>query len=564
MYAFSKQAHKPSWLQWEEVDFLSWRQDHRGWWGAGSNQVWSWMELDDSGSATGPSTSATPYLVSLNSNVSFTSIVTAGDSVNDADIPGQDADYRVAGIPDGIGAYDNHDGTFTILMNHEIPAIQGIVRDHGGTGAFVSKLVVDKGTLSVVSGDDLIEELFVFDTATRQYREAVGSELNLDRLCSGDLPDEGAFYFQSARSSLGYEGQIYLSGEETGNGRAFAHVATGTEAGNSYELAWMGNQAWENLVANPSTGEKTVVIGIDDTTPGQLFVYVGDKKNDGNAVEKAGLTEGKLYGIRVDGVAAESRHDGIDVGPSAGNQVIDRAKGSFSLVELGANGDASALDAAQLESDADGKGVTDFLRPEDGAWDPTNPNVFYFVTTDRFNAEEAYGTPDPQQDGQSRLYKLTFQDAEDPAKGGKIEMLLDGSELTNMMDNITVNSRGQVLLQEDPGGEAYSAKIWLYDPKADTRKAGGDKGDSGLTLLAQHDPARFGDSGIAPTLPFTTNEESSGIIDVSDILGTRGEDVYLLDVQAHYRTGDPATYEGGQLLAMTLETSHRPHDWLLG
>ncbi len=26
----------------------------------------------------------------------------------------------MVGIPDGLGAFDNHDGTFTVLMNHEL------------------------------------------------------------------------------------------------------------------------------------------------------------------------------------------------------------------------------------------------------------------------------------------------------------------------------------------------------------------------------------------------------------------------------------------------------------
>jgi hypothetical protein len=587
MYDLAKKLHKPSWLQWDDDDLFGrfdddWHfgpQNFRG-------REFAWMQNDDGGYQTGPSSSQSPYLVALDERVSFTSILTTGDRVNDADVAGPDTNYRMAGIPDGIGAFDNRDGTFTILMNHEIPLttqagapVPSAIRDHGGNGAFVSKLVVDKNTLQVVSGDDLIDHVFVFDTTAGQYRAGAGTELQLDRLCSGDLPDEGAFFFDAKHGpDLGYDGRIYLSGEESSNagkGRAFAHVATGNEAGNSYELAWMGNQAWENLLANPSTGKKTVVIGIDDTTPGELFVYVGDKKADGNAVEKAGLTGGKLFGIAVQGVADESRSDGIDAGAGAADGDIDRSKAAFSLVELGERGDVSRWDRAPLESDAEAKGVTDFLRPEDGAWDPTNPNAFYFVTTDAFNAHEAYGTPQTAADGMSRLYKLTFKDAADPAKGGTIEMLLDGTETTNMMDNITVNSRGQVLIQEDPGNEQYSAKIWLYDPNADTRKAGSDKGNSGLTLLAEHDVSRFGDRDADPstpdrpaTPPFNTNEESSGIIDVSDIFGTRGEDVYLLDVQAHYTTGDPQTVEGGQLLAMTLETGnnglHRhEHGWMM-
>lgn len=564
----AKKSHKPSWLAKDDDDHLGWMKEHRGESAPFARfDEWSWMEADDGGTATGPSSSQSPYLVPLDGRVAFTSILTAGDGVNDADLPGQDASYRMAGIPDGIGAYDNFDGTFTILMNHEIPAAFGVVRDHGATGSFVSRLVVDKDTLQVVSGDDLIEEVFVFDTATDSYRPAAGAELQFDRFCSGDLADQSAFFFDGKRQDLGYEGRIFLNGEESfgaalqSNGRAFAHIVTGAEAGNSYELAWMGNQAWENVVANPGTGARTVVIGLDDSSDGELYVYVGDKKATGNAVERAGLTDGRLFGIRVDGVANESRTDGIDAGANAADGDVDRGRASFSLVALGADGDVSDWNAAQLNADTEAKGVTDFLRPEDGAWDPTNPNAFYFVTTDAFNAQDAYGTPGSA--GQSRLYKLTFKDAADPLRGGTIEMLLDGSELPQMMDNITVNSRGQVLIQEDPGNEQYSAKIWMYDPKADTRKAGGDKGDTGLTLLAQHDPARFGERDADPTTPdrpatppYNTNEESSGIIDVSDILGVRGEDVYLLDVQAHYAT-DPETYEGGQLLAMTFDTSHQ-------
>jgi hypothetical protein len=47
----------------------------------------------------------------------------------------------------------------------------------------------------------------------------------------------------------------------------------------------------------------------------------------------------------------------------------------------------------------------------------------------------------------------------------------------------------------------------------------------------------------------TQDEESSGVIDVSAILGSGW---YLLDVQAHYNPdpSDPELVEGGQLLAM--------------
>ena len=49
------------------------------------------------------------------------------------------------------------------------------------------------------------------------------------------------------------------------------------------------------------------------------------------------------------------------------------------------------------------------------------------------------------------------------------------------------------------------------------------------------------------TGPFSRDEESSGIIAVSDIFG---EGNYLLDVQAHYNIGNAELVEGGQVLLM--------------
>ena len=50
-------------------------------------------------------------------------ILSVGDQVGVKDGPagfvGQPR--RMAGIPDGLGAFDNGDGTMTVLMNHELP-----------------------------------------------------------------------------------------------------------------------------------------------------------------------------------------------------------------------------------------------------------------------------------------------------------------------------------------------------------------------------------------------------------------------------------------------------------
>jgi len=480
--------------------------------------------------ATGPSTTTAPYLVPLNANVTTTSILTVGDSVGG---------YRMAGIPDGLGAFDNGNGTFTVLMNHELGSKLGAVHAHGATGAFVSKWTVDKSTLAVTAGEDLIKQTLTWDTATASYKAGA---VALDRLCSADLPATTAFY--NAASGKGYaDGRIFMSGEESADGRAFAHFVTGSEAGNSYELARMGNLSFENVVASPHASDKTIVIGLDDSRPGQVYVYVGDKTSTGTALDKAGLTNGKLYGVKVDGAADETRD-------AAGG--FSSAQPNFSMVDFG---DVSSLDGKTLQSRSETAGVTEFLRPEDGAWDPNTPGRFYFVTTDRFDTLKPDGAhPEYNQtftfdqhvtgeDATSRLWQMDFTDPADPSKGGKLTMLLDGNEGQQMLDNMTVTRDGKIILQEDPGNQAYSAKVWQYDIRTDT-----------LIPLAEHDPRLFG-TAVRPTAAITRDEESSGVIDVTDLVGTTNGRSYLLTDQIHARNADPALVEGGQLTLMTVRTT---------
>jgi len=473
---------------------------------------------------TGPSSSASPYIVGTIPGVNTKSILTVGDTYGTKP---DGTPYRLVGILDGIGAFNNDDGTtFTLLVNHEIGSVippgetqsvlLGITRRHGAAGSFITKLTINKSDLSVVGGEDLIQRISTFNRTTNSFN-APALGIPLQRLCSADLPPVSAFF--NAASGRGFDGRIFMNGEEVGNeGKAYGHLLDGT----TYELPRLGKFSWENSVANPATGDKTVVIGTDDTTPGQVYVYVGDKTNTGNEVERAGLNNGNLYGIRVTGLIDEPRATGIPSGTT------------FDLVNFN---DVTNTTGAQLQAASEVNNVTEFLRPEDGAWDPNNSNHFYFVTTDRFD-EFKFGADGSDSDtvidevGRSRLWRLRFNDASNPTLGGQIDMLLDGTEPHQMFDNMTITRRGQIFLQEDPGGQTYLAKLWRYNIAGDN-----------LNLIAQHDPDRF-----LPGAPnfLTIDEESSGIIDAEEILG---EGWFLLDVQAHYSIPGELV-EGGQLLAL--------------
>ena len=472
------------------------------------------------GTSTGPSSSATPYVLPVaGSGVAMKSLLTVGDAIGG---------YKMAGIPDGLGAFDNGNGTFTLLMNHEIGSTSGVTRAHGGKGAFVSSWVINKSDLSVVSGSDLIQNVYGWDAVnqrsnTTPNNTANGNGINFNRFCSADLASPSAFY--NASSGLGSQARIFLNGEEGGsNGYALANVASGGDKGNTYVLGRFnlssngsgltGVGGWENLLANPFAQDKTVVIGNNDGGSGflsqSLAVYVGTKTSSGSEADKAGLTNGVLKFVSVAGNSAE---------------IADSITRATNI----ANGTRFSLSATAS---------TAFSRPEDGLWDPNSPNKYYFVTTDRLDqAADGLGS----QIGNTRLWRLNFDDITNPDLGGSIELLVDGDMVNgkkvNMFDNIMIDNYGHILLLEDVGGAAHNGKIYQYDIATDS-----------LKLLAQHDPARFGDVNQAATAPFTNDEETSGIIDMESILGAGWS---LVVDQAHYNTGIAADLvEGGQLLAL--------------
>ena len=224
--------------------------------------------------ATGPSSSATPYVTPTAAGWSVTSILTVGDSVNNKP---DGTPYRMVGIPDGLGAYDNKNGTFTVLMNHEVGGGLGVTRAHGANGGFVSEWIIRSSDLRVLNGADL------------------------------------------ATSHL---------------------VATGSAKGTAYQLPSLGRFSWENSLANPYSGDKTVVIGTDDSTPGQVYMHVGQKQYTGNDVQRAGLDGGRLYGISVTGKPNEPNN-------------TSPATGAFTLPQISNNAWNSTGASVQAESLAD-------------------------------------------------------------------------------------------------------------------------------------------------------------------------------------------------------------------
>lgn len=486
----------------------------------------------------GPNTVTDPYVLPVADGVHIKSLLTVDDGKK------TDDGYALDGIPDGLGAAKTAGG-FNLYMNHELRETQGVKRRHGQIGAYVSKFGIDKSSFAVKKGSDLINpEVTFWDYVKGTYGKTASpggpnprnaadtfpaQSAIFSRFCSSSLTDKYQLY--NWKSGRGYNGRIYWANEEAGDE---ARVFGVTEDGDAQQLPRLGLFSWENTLAAYNRTDTTLVMGQEDAAAGQLWAYVGTKTKKGNPFSKAGLTNG------VDFVA-----DAIDESVSTDAQF--RAKYG--------KGKPAEVDLAEVEWDQSGaaqnkEALADGLtlnRIEDGAWDPKNPSDFYFVTT-----EGGKGADTPTgltgRDG-GGLWKLSFEDIERPELGGTLTLLLDGSEkpLLNKPDNMDIDGKGNLLIQEDPGNNVSLGRIVAYNIHT------GERG-----VVAQFDKALF-----APATPggtdakITIDEESSGIIDARKVLG-RGW--YLFDAQVHKASPNPASVELGQLMAMKVKDFDEVYD----
>ena len=491
------------------------------------------------------------YVLSKNPAVEIKAIATVGDAVTGT---------MVRGIPDGMGAYDNGRGGITLLSVHEVATGNAFALKGKSTtapwGTSITKFTVSKTTKAVTKVEQFMQNINFYNYSTGKYQASPAGgapadatagffDWGISRFCSATYAEAGTF----SHNGVGYEGGLFLSGEETGDqSRGFAFELDGT----GYQLPRMGMMSFENIMPSLKPGPNTVVMAAEDgsATDSQLYVYAGKKQSTGTAIEKAGLTNGDLHVLNI---------------PSAKSDNLFRTtigknkKVAAEFVKV--NWDTTVSGFAKESRE---KGTT-MARVEDGHWDPSNPNVFYFVTTES-NKYPIAPAPNPATPTVSRdggaLWRVTFKDAQNPAAGAEIEMLLNGGESIYMSkpDNITITEDGKyILIQEDPGNNAALARVVAYRVS-----------DSKLAVLAQFDANKFIKGG---SEFMTEDEESSGIIDATKLLAKPGDknSYFFFNAQIHTPTGaiaarpdlakrntakkeaiNTATVEGGQFYVMTI------------
>ncbi len=466
---------------------------------------------------TGFRTSIHPYAAGVNAEYSVLPLLSVGDRVPRTSDTTQL--FQMIGIPDGLGAYDNRDGTKSVLMNHEAigfarsePLVgQPLIR-----GAFVSKLQLGADA-SVLSGDLAFDTVYTENTFLGPIATVSNTAPTFSRFCSGSL----------SWTEAGFDRPIYFAGEESGGTNTFdgrGGIAVAVFDNAAWTLPRLGHMAWENVVVRPARGRQTAVMCLEDGEAGQcqLYMYVGRKEYTVGAspLRRNGLDNGTLYVFVADDTNITSEASFAD-GSVMGRWVA--LPGAENMTD------------AELEVASDAVGALAFDRVEDGAFRPRTPNEFYFVTT---------GGGASNQLG--RLYQVAFESWDITGTTrltvmyNADQIIAEGGDIALSPDNMAV-SADYIMIQEDGTGQS--------------RPVIGAKGRKGnIWRINLHTGAvdnvveqtSIGRDGIV-TGPGVW--ETSGIIDTGALFGA---DSWLFDVQAHGPTRAPAanTLEDGQLLLM--------------
>jgi Bacterial protein of unknown function (DUF839) len=484
-------------------------------------------------------TSVKPYVVPVGGAYQITPLFSADDKVPLlGDASGQQ--YRMVGIPDGLGAHPNGDGTSTLFMNHELgytAQSEPVVDGPKNRGAIVSQWLLDQDG-DPIAGKRAYDRIFVENTLLGPA-PVVGNEAQMPRqfarFCSGFL----------AGPSNGFDRQIYLtneesSGAETFDGRGGQSVAIFD--GELHTLPKLGRYPKENTNVQPGQGTRTVIFATEDgpaTLDNQLYMYVGKKDRSAGAsvLARNGLDNGKLYVFRSLDPARNSERT-FTSGTVTGQWVQIP--------------NADSLTDTQLEAASDAAGAMTFVRPEDGAFNPNNPNEFFFDTT---------GSSSGADDGVNelgRLYSLRLN-PDDPLEPARLSVVYNadtvvaaGGDIAINPDNIGVSSR-YLMINEDgnPEGRAVMAakgrdgSIWRFDLVKGPAWTVGVDASTATRVVQLNPPGRDG-VAVGPGV-----WETSGIIDASGLFGA---DSWLSDVQAHPPTAAPGgstvTVEDGQLFLL--------------
>ena len=340
-------------------------------------------------------------------------------------------------------------------MNHELvhnTLSEPVLGEPLNRGPIVSKLVLDRKG-KVLSGERAYDTVYLDDTLVGPAPTAANTTPSFTRFCSASL----------AGREEGFDRSIYFANEESGGASTF-------DGKGGLAVAVFDNEAHGAARPRPlRLGERA--------RPARHRQVHGDHEHGGRPCEPGSLA-GQQPALHV------RRRQGSEQGRDRARAQRARRRNAVRLplegpgeeqrVDLPQRHDRrrvglarqrDALSDVQLEAASDAANAMIFARPEDGAFNLTNNDQYFFVTTGE-------GTGN----GLGRLYslELTGKDSTGPARltvaYNADQVIAAGGDIAISPDNIDV-SRDYLMINEDGtttsravmASKKRDGSIWRFD-----------------------------------------------------------------------------------------------------
>lgn len=466
--------------------------------------------------------------------------------------------YMPPGILDGTGAFDSDDkGHVRVLINHELRSNVGypytLANGTELTGARVSYFDIHKETRKVKRAG------LAYDTIYDRSGDEVTDAAQLDfggfnRFCSARGVNEGELSFMD---------DIFFTGEETTGGTQWA-IDVDNRA--IWAAPAMGYGAWESWSPVETGSDDTVaLLGGDDRGGAPLYLYVGQKdaRGDSSFLDRNGLAEGSLSCWKASDDAIRTPNDFNGFFNTTSGYFVTLNNYDPSMAGQPGYDEQGYADQDNLDAQTLAAGCFRFSRPEDLHNDPANPTEVAFASTGR--VFDYMGTT-VDADRWGTIYQVSMNFGTDPVSAD-IKILHDADALpvTDMgirsPDNLTWADDGAIYIQEDRSIGAFGdvtgveTSIWKLSPKS---------GD--FSRIAEMNRAAVAPAGSTDNDPDDLGDwESSGVLDVTSLFKTDGDEILLLGVvQAHsIRDGiiaDEGLVQGGQIIFLEKEQELEDED----
>lgn len=403
-------------------------------------------------------------------------VISVGD-----DVPGDGIAWALPGIFDGLGA-QRVNGTIRIQLNHET-STANITEINLNRSALLTAInntanSGSTGGVSFVTSAGLAYNQISYDGGATFTGIVDPAFTGFARFCSGQ-----SFVPNTFGAGTGFVDDIYLTGEEVGGGRLMAldinnstlYQLSGNAGDNGAGgVGGIGNDPWENA-ALIDTGESNHVAMLmsPDGGSGILQLYIGEKGKDATGaasndfLARNGLAYGSYYFLDSTLPAIEGATN----------------PGTFTASSVG---------------------VAGYSKMEDIDTSPTNPtrvvlgNQNYGTFTYNFSLDFTSGSFNPG----ASSFDLTMI-ADNVASDTDVHNAdnVDWTAATTL--NGTTYSEGLIFVNEDHG----KGQVWMMLPDG-----------TGRVLIADTDN-------------LFNATESSGVLDISELLGYNPGSIILTDNQ---------------------------------